>query len=83
MVSCQKGPTRHAYAWQIGPFWQDTLDILMNPESRPSTTGIASAQAGVYGSILWSIMRNPSEKSSENWAIRNEYIPSDSLCQNS
>ena len=25
-VSCQKGPTRHAYAWQIGPFWQDTLD---------------------------------------------------------
>ena len=27
-VSCQKGPTRHAYAWQIGPFWQDTLDIL-------------------------------------------------------
>ena len=27
MVSCQKDPTRHAYAWQIGPFWQDTLDI--------------------------------------------------------
>ena len=26
MVSCQKGSTRHAYAWQIGPFWQDTLD---------------------------------------------------------
>ena len=24
MVSCEKGPTRHAYAWQIGPFWQDT-----------------------------------------------------------
>ena len=28
MVSCQKGPTRHAYAWQIGPFWQDSLEIL-------------------------------------------------------
>ena len=28
MVSCQKGPTRHAYAWHIGPFWQDTLDML-------------------------------------------------------
>ena len=28
MVSCQKGPTRHAYAWQIWPFWQDTLDLL-------------------------------------------------------
>ena len=27
MVSCQKGPTRHANAQQIGPFWQDTLDI--------------------------------------------------------
>ena len=27
MISCQKGPTRHAYAWQIGPFWQDTLDM--------------------------------------------------------
>ena len=27
IVSCQKGPTRHAYAWQIGPFWQDTLDL--------------------------------------------------------
>ena len=27
MVSCQKGPTRHAYAWQIGPFLQETLDI--------------------------------------------------------
>ena len=30
MVSCQKGPTRHAYAWQIGPFWQDTFDIIIN-----------------------------------------------------
>ena len=27
MVSCQKGPTRHAYALQIGPFWQDDLDV--------------------------------------------------------
>ena len=26
-VSCQKGSTCHAYAWQIGPFWQDTLNI--------------------------------------------------------
>ena len=29
-VSCQKGPTRHAYEWQIGPFWQDTLDICVS-----------------------------------------------------
>ena len=27
MVSYQKGPTCHAYAWQIGPFWQDTLQV--------------------------------------------------------
>ena len=27
MVSCQKGPTRHAYAWQIGPFLQDTIEM--------------------------------------------------------
>ena len=27
MVSCQKSPTGHAYAWRIGPFWQDTLDV--------------------------------------------------------
>ena len=25
-----KDPTRHAYAWQIGPFWQDTLDMSSN-----------------------------------------------------
>ena len=33
MVSCQKGPTRHAYAWQIGPFWQDTLDVRATLET--------------------------------------------------
>ena len=26
-VSCQKGPICHAEAWQVGPFWQDTLDM--------------------------------------------------------
>ena len=29
MVSCQNGPTRYAYAWQIGPFRQDTLHLGM------------------------------------------------------
>ena len=32
-VSCQKGPTRHAYAWQIGPFWQDTLELCITDVS--------------------------------------------------
>ena len=30
MVSCQKGPTRHAYTWQIRPFSQDTLVMREN-----------------------------------------------------
>ena len=34
MVSCQTGPTRHAYAWKIGPFWQDTLDISISKLDR-------------------------------------------------
>ena len=49
MVSCQKGPTRHAYTWQIGPFWQDTLDlsciansiatdVLLTQETKVSST---------------------------------------------
>ena len=33
MVSCQKGPTSHAYAWQIGPFWQDTPTISLANEA--------------------------------------------------
>ena len=28
-ASCKKGPTRHAYAWQIGPFWQDTFEMRL------------------------------------------------------
>ena len=31
MVSCKKGPTRHAYTWLIGPFWQDTLEAKALP----------------------------------------------------
>ena len=33
MVSCEKGPTRHAYACQIGPFWQDTIDMITNDKN--------------------------------------------------
>ena len=57
MVSCQKGPTRHAYAWQLGPFWQDTLDIcdpnlvitvsadgLATNGARPSEDTVLSTQ---------------------------------------
>ena len=34
MVSRQKGPTRHAYAWWIGPFWQDTLEVIIGKSSQ-------------------------------------------------
>ena len=36
MVSCQKVPTRHAYAWQIGPSWQDTLDMSITNDLFPA-----------------------------------------------
>ena len=26
-VSCQKGPICHAYAWRVGPFWQDNIEF--------------------------------------------------------
>ena len=35
-VSCQKGPTRHAYAWLIGPFWQDTFELYKWPYRYPN-----------------------------------------------
>ena len=35
MVSCQKGPTCHTYAWQIGPFWQDTFDMRLFAQLSP------------------------------------------------
>ena len=28
-VSCQKGPICPAQAWQIGPSWQETIDVTM------------------------------------------------------
>ena len=33
----KKGPTLHAYAWQIRPFWQDTLDLV--PPAVRQTVG--------------------------------------------
>ena len=37
-VSCQKGATSHAYAWQIAPFWQDTLDMAMASQDSVTVT---------------------------------------------
>ena len=45
MVSCQKGPIRHAYTWQIGPFWQDILDYVTVRYS----SGLSRKWYGTYG----------------------------------
>ena len=43
-VSSQKGPTRHAYAWQIGPFWQDTLKLCdTQPQLVTCKKGMSSS----------------------------------------
>ena len=53
MVSWQKDPTRHDYAWQIGPFWQDTLEFYI-----VSTMAADDKTPYHFGTqILW-----------ENWA---------------
>ena len=59
MVSCQKGPTCHAYAWQIGPFLQNTLDFckvihhkkVLNLRSK--STGISFLSISRDTSIKW------------------------------
>ena len=66
-VSCQKGPTRHAYAWQIGPFWQDTLDLSFSQTAymtllefgqlKEGDTVIVTAAAGAVGSMIGQIAR--------------------------
>ena len=47
MVSCQKGPTRHTYAWQIGPFWQDI------PSMYAYWTNVVSGESRVWKSIIY------------------------------
>ena len=51
-VSWQKSPTSHAYAWQIMPFWQDTLDVnfLSNPVNKHP---IACLSGDEILSVLW------------------------------
>ena len=48
MVSCQKGPTRHAYAWQIGPFWQDTLVMCLIHRTSSRMPRVQSAHSGSF-----------------------------------
>ena len=75
MVSCQKGPTRHAYVWQIGSFWQDTLEMA-NSNALQSTAMTAlllcySMHTGNWScrficyiecAITWRIIENTLEK---------------------
>ena len=59
-VSCQKGLTRHAYAWQIGPFWQDTLDMwfkMVYINGREKITIIAPIKCSYYLTSNQTIMQ--------------------------
>ena len=71
-VSCQKCPTRHAYAWQIGPFWQDTLDILIHLLGRVtcslriyvSAYYVIMVSDKLFGAVTSVIGRFPAQKPS-------------------
>ena len=56
MVSCQKGPTRHVYAWQIGPFWQDTLGIWINDSLVHWSICVSLNLNGIIGDKAWHIV---------------------------
>ena len=49
----QKGPTRHVYAWQIGPFWQDTLDVA-DIELSKDTPWLAPYRWAMACVLCWS-----------------------------
>ena len=51
MVSCQKGPTRHACAWQIGPFWQDTLVVTYIRLLLDNSEEIPIPRSTVYSAV--------------------------------
>ena len=51
-VSCQKGPTRHAYAWQKGAFWQDTLELWISRLMKLHMIGANPAKV-VWGYDSW------------------------------
>ena len=55
-VSCQKGSTRHAYAWQIGPFLQDALDYTWIHFQKSICMNIHETTCNVklYGHIITS-----------------------------
>ena len=54
-VSCQRAQPAIAYAWQIGPFWQDTLEIChseyVTAESIFSSNHINTS----YHHIMWNL----------------------------
>ena len=51
-VSSQKSPTRHADAWQIGPFWQDILDIFfMSLDINSAQQGFIDSSMSETGSV--------------------------------
>ena len=53
MVSSQKGPSRHAYAWQIGPFWQDTMEIKIPKSLRTAECSLVRLSTSEYTFLVF------------------------------
>ena len=53
MLSCQKGPAHHAYAWQIGPFWQDALNIKASGNPQREMEKIILSEIRQQTTTLW------------------------------
>ena len=68
MVSWQKGPNCHAYAWQIGPFWQDTLDMRLNKKSFIMRSKSQRQWMGT-GRWEWNQNINKSSQTGGTWLI--------------
>ena len=60
-ISCQKGPTRHAYAWQIGPFWQDTLEMFHDNKVNSLITCITESKMFMIHGYLNEITQQQSD----------------------
>ena len=62
MVCCQKGTTRHAYPWQIGPFWWETFDIYQISDRSVSIIGLTHV-IPLYSKCYFSLSCKMSETS--------------------
>ena len=73
-VPCQKGPTRHGYAWQIEPFWQDTVDMT---DHLPQAAFLKNASDLLTATwLMVGTVRSPQAMNAKCLSIYIKYIPS-------